>query len=270
MTQLTNAVVLVTGAAGGFGEQLIRQLLALDSRLILADLDAARVRAVAERARRETPRGEVMACLAADLSDPAGATLLFEQAQALGDPVDVLINNAGLALFGRADEAPDDARERLMQVNLLAPMRLTALFAPPMIARRAGHIVNISSIFGWTSFPGLSAYSASKFGLRGFSEGLWRDLAPHNVHVTTVYPYWNRTAILKSPRYGTLATQYGEIPASDTGDPAATMAAAIRGVQQNQRHVFPDRMSRVMHLLKRYAPPVLEAFQRNFERRVRK
>ena len=169
MTQLKDAVVLITGAAGGFGQELTRQLLKAGSRLILTDLEVDILEQQVAGIQQETRTGEVLACLVADLSTSEGCDLLYDQVQALNTPIDILINNAGIAVFGRMDEVPQQQWERLMYVNLLAPMRLSSLFVADMIARRSGHIVNISSAAGWIAIAGLTQYSTSKFGLRGFS-----------------------------------------------------------------------------------------------------
>lgn len=257
MTQFNKAVVLITGAAGGFGQELTRQLLMAGSRLILTDLDAERLQQQVGQLQTQVRTGEVIACLAADLASREGCDRIYSQVKALDQPVDVLINNAGIGLYGRMDEIPSDKWERLMQVNLLAPMRLSTLFMADMIARRQGHIVNISSLAGWIAPAGMAHYSASKFGLRGFSEGLAQEAAPYNVKVTAVYPYFSRTPILQSERFGSLAKGMKGFPADMATDPAKVMAAALRGIALEQLHVFPDRMARSSYVLLRYSPQFL-------------
>ncbi len=262
MTQLTNKTILITGAAGGFGQQFVRQLLTKNCRLILTDLDETIVQAVAQRIYLEVGQGEIVATIASDLSTPAGADALFAT---VSEPVDVLINNAGLALLGRHDEVPQAAWERMMQVNLLTPMRLTALFTRQMIARQSGHIVNISSMAGWTSDIGLSAYSATKFGLRGFSEALASELAPHNVQVSAVYPFYSKTAIIDSPRYGSLAGR--EVTDADRArmtDPADVIRKTLTAVEKDRLHVFPDKIGRTIYLVKRYAPKLFDIAQKRY------
>lgn len=100
MTQLKNAVVLITGATGGFGQELTRQLLKAGSRLILSDLEADRLEQQVA-VQQEISTGEVLACLAADLSTSEGCDLLYEKVQALSTSIDILINNAGIAVFVR-------------------------------------------------------------------------------------------------------------------------------------------------------------------------
>lgn len=254
MTQIDQATILITGAAGGFGQELTRQLLQAGGRLILTDLNREQLQQQVAAIRAEVTGGEVMACLEADLAGQAGCDRTYQQVQALGQPVDILINNAGLGLYGRLDELPEEHWERLMQVNLLAPMRLSARFMANMIARRQGHIVNISSLAGWIAPAGLAPYGASKFGLRGLSESLYLEGRPHRVRVTAVYPFFSRTPILQSERFGTLARQAGDRLPPLTTDPATVMRATIRGIERNQRQVFPDPMARLSHALLRLSP----------------
>ncbi len=270
MTQLKDAVVLITGAAGGFGQELTRQLLKAESRLILTDLEADRLEQQVVGLQQAISTGKVLACLEADLSTSEGCDLLYKKVQALNTPIDILINNAGIAVFGRMDEIPSEQWERLMQINLLAPMRLSSLFVADMVARRSGHIVNISSAAGWIATAGLTHYCTSKFGLRGFSEGLLTEVKPYNVRVTAVYPFFSRTPILQAKRYGTLAEEGGTIPESLITDPAVVMRHTIKGIERNQRHVFPDRIAYTAHLLQRFAPWLLDWMNNRFQRRIRR
>ena len=269
MTQLHEAVVLITGAAGGFGQELTRQLLMAGSRLILTDLDTANLHQQVKMIQQEVATGEVLACLSADLSSREGSESLYHQVKALNIPVDVLINNAGIAVFGRMDEVPAEKWERLMQVNLMAPMRLSTLFAADMIARQKGHIVNISSVAGLSASAGLTHYAASKFGLRGFSEGLFNEVKAYNVKVTVVYPFFSRTPILQAQRYGTLAAGSQDLPESWITDPANVMRETIRGIVRNQLHVYPDAIAKNINILKRYSPWFLDWIGNEFTRRLK-
>ncbi|MGI0483899.1 SDR family NAD(P)-dependent oxidoreductase [Pantanalinema rosaneae CENA516] len=258
MTQLNHAVVLITGATGGFGQELTRQLLRAGSRLILTDLDAAALEQQIKTMRQEIATGEILTYLVADLSTTAGCDQLYQQVQALNIPVDILINNAGIAVFGRMDEIPVEQGERLMQINLLSPMRLSHLFVADMITRRSGHIVNMSSVAGWVATAGLTHYATSKFGLRGFSAGLLAEVKPYNVKVTAVYPFFSRTPILQVQCYGTLAKEGSSIPDHLITDPAAVIDRTLRGIERNQRQIFPDRFAYIIHLLQRFAPWLLD------------
>jgi short-subunit dehydrogenase len=280
MTQLENAVVLITGASGGFGQELTRQLLTAGSQLILTDLDAERlthqVEAIQARSSTgssingNTP-GNVLGCIAADLSSKEGCEGLYQQVHALEHPVDVLINNAGIGLFGRMDEVPPEEWEQLMQVNLLAPMRLSALFSADMIARTQGHIVNISSLAGWLAPAGMAHYGASKFGLRGFSDALAQEVKPYGVHVTAVYPFFSRTPILASKRFGTLSNDMDDFPVGLATDPAKVMRATIRAIERDRPTIFPDPMAQILSRLTPFLTPsihwIIETLMRRQQHR---
>lgn len=256
MTELKNAVILITGAAGGFGTELTRQLLQAGSRLILTDLDLDILRDRTLAIQQEITTGEIITCLDSNLARPEACKELYEGVRDLNIPIDILINNAGIALFGRMDEVPAEKWEKLMQINLLAPMRLSSLFAGEMISRRRGHIVNISSLAGWITPPGLAYYCSSKFGLRGFSEGLFNELKPYNIKVTAVYPFFSRTPILQCEKYGTLGQTTANLPEKLVTDPAKVMATTIKAIQGDRLHVFPDRIAYSLYLLKQYFPPL--------------
>ncbi|WP_414576003.1 SDR family NAD(P)-dependent oxidoreductase [Anabaena sp. CCY 9402-a] len=269
MTQLSQKVILITGASGGFGQQLTRQLLKAGSRLILTDINEAVLRGRVAEIQQEVKTGEILAYLNVDLATREGCETLYHQVKALDIPVDILINNAGIGLFGRMDEVPSEKWERLMQINLLTPMRLSSLFAADMIARQQGHIVNISSLAGWVGFGGMAHYAASKFGLRGFSEGLFNEVKDYNVKVTAVYPFFSRTPILESEQYGTLAKEFQGFPEDLVTDPADVMRETIQGIVRNQLHVFPDKTAQRIHLIKRYFPQLIDWINARFGRRLK-
>ncbi len=258
MTDLNQAVVILTGAAGGFGQELTRQLLTAGSRLILTDIEGTNFKSRASQIKSETTTGEIITCIESDLSNHKGCETLYHQVKALDIPIDILINNAGIGLFGRMDEVPPNKWEQLMQVNLLAPMRLSSLFVADMIERRQGHIVNISSLAGWVALEGMAHYATSKFGLRGFSEGLFNEVKPYNVKVTAVYPFFSRTPILQSESYGTLAQGSEGFPNHLATDPVKVMEATIKAITRNQLHVFPDKMANSIHILKQYFPRLFD------------
>ncbi|MFQ4139956.1 SDR family NAD(P)-dependent oxidoreductase [Nodosilinea sp. PGN35] len=256
MTQLQSAVVLITGAAGGFGQELTRQLLQKGSRLILTDRPEVDLRSQASQLQATLGRspGEIIDCLSADLANSAGCEELYRQTQALNLPIDVLINNAGIAILGHMVDIPPERWEQLMEINLMAPMRLSTRFAADMVARRRGHIVNISSLAGWIAMPGLTAYAASKFGLRGFSEGLRHEVAPHEIKVTTVCPCFSRTPMLQCDRFGLWNQIDKTVPIPFTTDPARVMTRTVRAIERNQSEVFPDAIASSGRLAKCYLP----------------
>ncbi|GAB4213572.1 MAG: SDR family oxidoreductase [Roseiflexaceae bacterium] len=254
MKDLRGQTVLITGAGGGFGQELTRLLLEAGSLLILADVHAAPLKTAVETLigrLAQPPQGRVLGLLAADLATPEGAEALYRQCRAITPQLDILVNNAGIGMSGSFEGVPRERWERLMQINLLAPMRLTSLFLPDMIVRRSGHIVNISSVAGLVGAPGLAAYCASKFGLRGFSEALYADVRRHGIDVTAIYPFFARTAILQSERFGGADTN---LPSWLIYDPARVMADLVEGIRRRQLHVYPGAIPRAIDLLRRAAP----------------
>jgi short-subunit dehydrogenase len=253
MTTLDSRVVLITGAGGGFGREMIRQFLRAGSFLVLADRELAPLhRAASEVASLVPPgRGRLLGYVAADLSTNAGCNDLFRQTQAITPHVDVLVNNAGIGVSGSFADIPPEHWERLMAINLLAPMRLTACFLPGMTARGSGHIVNVSSVAGLVGSPGMTAYSTSKWGLRGFGEAIGNEYAAHGIAVTTIYPFFSRTAILDSLHFG---PERNPLPAWMVYEPAQVVAALIKGIQRNKRHVYPGAIPKVINLLARLVP----------------
>ena len=166
-------------------------------------------------------------------------------------------------MAGRIDNVPRERWEVLMQLNLLAPMRLTNRFLPTMIERGSGHVVNISSLAGWVGSEGLSSYCASKFGLRGFGESLQADVEKFGIRVTNVYPFFSRTPILDSAQYG-----YGErraVPDHLVTDPADIVARIIDGVREDRLSVFPDKHARRIHYLQRFVPWLIPILSRRMQ-----
>ena len=246
MTDLHDKKVLITGAGGGFGRHMVRQFRAAGARLLLTDMsDGALAHALDEAG------SDLVGCVAADLATEAGSRAVAELCASSGGP-DVLVNNAGIAVAGHAHDVPRERWETLMQLNLLAPMRLCSQFIPAMVERGGGHIVNISSVAGWIGAQGLSSYCASKFGLRGYGDSLAYELDGTGVRVTTVFPCFSRTPILDSPQYG--YEERREVPEYLISEPADVVRNIIKGVRRNRRYVFPDRYARLIQYLTRFAP----------------
>ena len=266
MTTLNKATILITGATGGFGQEMVKQFLEKNGRLILTDLDQTRLAELAQSIEGKIETGEIVACFAANLATVEGCQKLYHFYQSLDMPLDLLVNNAGVAAHGRFDEMPTDYWEKIMQINLLAPLHLVHAFVPNMIAQKRGHIVNIASIAGWVGSAGLAVYSATKYGLRGFSEALYEEVKPYGVQVTTVYPFFSRTPILNSPRFGTM--QRGDLPDGMITDPSDVIREVVAGIEQNKHHIFPDKTARRMHILKRYWPSLLYRATNRLEKKL--
>jgi len=258
MTDPANKTVLITGAGGGFGRQMVLQFRAAGAKLILTDVDDNSLQGAVDDAG-----DDLLASLATNLAVEEGCDAVAETCASLDRVPDILVNNAGLGVAGRLDHVPRESWETLMQLNLLAPMRLCSSFLPGMVERGSGHIVNISSVAGWVGGEGLSSYCASKFGLRGFGMSLAADLEDTGVQVTNVYPHFSRTPILDSPQYG--YEQRRSAPEYMISEPSDVVAQILEGIRRDRLHVFPDKYARLVHYLARFAPWLL----RILERRIR-
>ena len=258
LTEPANKTVLITGAGGGFGRHMTRQFRVAGAKLVLTDVSDAVLEGAIEDAG-----DDLVAAVAADLATEQGCNTVVELCRSRQVYPDILVNNAGIGVAGRLDHVPQGQWETLMQLNLLAPMRLCNLLVPTMVERGSGHVVNISSLAGWVGSRGLSAYCASKFGLRGFGESLSADLEGTGVHVTNVYPCFSRTPILDSPQYG--YEQRRGVPEHLISDPADVVARTIKGVRRNRLHVFPDRHARRIHYITRFAPWLVPLLERRMQ-----
>ncbi|MFI5495035.1 SDR family NAD(P)-dependent oxidoreductase [Actinoplanes sp. NPDC051859] len=211
---------VVTGAAGGMGEQLAHGLAARGSELVLVDRDALRLDEVAESIRAGYP-GLTVETLVADLADRAAVIALAEGIRERHPRLGLLINNAGVALGGRFDQVSIEEFEWVMAVNFTAPMLLTHHLLPSLVAEPGSHLVNTSSLYGLIAPPGQSAYSSSKFALRGLSEVLRSELRDLGVGVTTVHPGGVRTRIAESARIA------AGVPADDVEEHQRIFAALL-------------------------------------------
>ena len=180
--ELNGSSVLLTGATGGIGHAIARALRAEGASLLLTGRRSDVLEPLAaEVAGRAT---------AVDLADRAAVDRLLEEAA----DVDVLVANAALPASGDVLDFRVDQIDTAREVNLRAPMILSRVLGERMAARRRGHIVLISSLSGKSGQAKSSIYSATKFGLRGFGQGLRGDLAPHGVGVSVVFPGFIRDA----------------------------------------------------------------------------
>ncbi len=200
MRTFDGKVAVITGAGSGIGRALALHLAARGAVLALSDKDEVGLLETAERCTARHAR-EVHA-EKLDVSDRAAiADYASSVAGDLGR-VNVVFNNAGIALHGDFEETPYDEFERVMDVNFWGVVNSTKEFLPHLIASGDGHLVNISSLFGLMGMPGQTAYNASKFGVRGFTEALRTEMliARHPVQVSCVHPGGIKTAIARNAR----------------------------------------------------------------------
>lgn len=186
-----HARVLLTGASGGIGQAIAKELLARGASVMLSGRSPARLATLARQLGGQADAASRIYWHAADLDDAAALPALCEAAARWG--INVLVNNAGTPSFGRFESLGAEHLEQVLRTNLLAPMRLTQALLPVLRRRPKAQVIQIGSALGRLGLPGYSVYSASKFGLRGFSEALRRELRGSAVHVQYLGPRSTRT-----------------------------------------------------------------------------
>ncbi|HHZ08942.1 MAG TPA: 3-oxoacyl-[acyl-carrier-protein] reductase [Rhizobiales bacterium] len=189
MFDLSGRKALVTGASGGIGEAVAR---ALHARGATVGLHGTRVDRLEALAAELGDRAKVFP---ADLSDRAEVKALGQRAEAELGGVDILVNNAGITRDGLFVRMSDEDWDAVLEVNLTAAFRLTRELTHPMMRRRYGRIVNITSVVGVTGNPGQANYCASKAGMIGFSKSLAQEIASRNVTVNCVAPGFIESAM---------------------------------------------------------------------------
>lgn len=244
MHYFKNKNVLLTGATGGFGTELAKQLSAAGAHLVLTDL---------KKPATALPQ-EVIRFYEADLSTKAGCVNLCRQCEEDGQTIDILINNAGLAYIGEFFAVPDEKWERVIQVNLLAPIHLARFFVKGMIARRQGHIVNFSSVGGHIATPFVSSYSVSKFGIRAFGAAIGPELKPYGIFVSDVFPSFTRTPILHSERIGKFSN--GTLPEFLLDEPGPVIQNVLEAVARKDSQIFPSLRAITGKALADFSPTI--------------
>lgn len=234
MKSLTGKAVVITGAASGIGEALARAAAADGARLLLADVDAARLEAVAASLRTQGAHCLTQTC---DVGQAAALTALAARALHEMGGADVLFNNAGVALVAPVASMDMADAHWLMDINFWGVVNGCRAFMPQMQARPGGAIVNISSIFAMISMPGNAIYNASKAAVRGFSDALREELRATGLHLLCVHPGGIRTRIVQQARLGdisqladsaqALRAQFDQHAPTSPQQAAATILAAL-------------------------------------------
>ncbi len=219
MFDLAGRTALVTGASGGIGSAIARQLHAQGAALLLTGRRAEALGAL------QAELGERVRIEPADLADPAAATALIEAAEA-GGGVDILINNAGLTRDNLAMRLKDEDWQMVLDVNLTAGFRLIRAALRGMMKRRYGRIINITSIVAVTGNPGQANYAAAKAGMIGMSKALAAEVASRGITVNCVAPGFIETAMTDALNEAQRTKLLAAVPIGRLGE-GADVAAAV-------------------------------------------
>jgi short-subunit dehydrogenase len=282
MTAIRGAAAAITGAASGIGRALALELAARGCDLALADRDEAGLQAVASEIARigiAKADPQKVSTHRVDVSEP-GQIAGFAQAAISAHPgLNIVINNAGVALLGRFDEIDQAQMDWLMNINFWGVVHGTRAFLPHLAQQREAHIVNISSIFGIIAPPGQTAYAAAKFAVRGFSESLRHELQMTGspVRLSVVHPGGIATNIARNSRTGAGVTdnvrRAESIERFDNAartTPAAAALRIVKGIENNQPRILIGADAVVADLIQRLRPATYwKALRRTFEKRAR-
>lgn len=213
-----NKVVLITGASSGIGKQTAIEFAKKGSQVILV----ARRKPKLEQVEKELEKFNVPVMIhQCDVSDKSQVLTMSRAVLDKFDSVDVLVNNAGFAIFGTVSDLTVEDIESQMATNYLGMIYCTKNFLPSMIKKKSGHIVNVASVAASFGLPGIAPYCASKFAMLGFSEGLKHELKGTGIGITVVSPIMVRTDFFDQP-------SFKKIPKySPTSLSANTVAKAI-------------------------------------------
>ena len=199
MTYAHGKIAVITGAGSGIGRALALQLNREGCELYLSDINATGLNETLDTLLRKdvSADGQVL-----DVADKAGVHAWAERIGIARGHVDIVINNAGVALISTVEDSDYENLEWLMGINFWGVVYGTQAFLPLLRKSTQGHLVNLSSVFGLFSVPTQSAYNAAKFAVRGYTEALRQEMEGTNVHVCCVHPGGIKTNIARVARGG--------------------------------------------------------------------
>ena len=261
MTTIRGSSAVVTGAASGIGRALALELAARGCDVALADRDEAGLKSVAAEINKA--HKQKVSVHLVDVSEPRQLEELAKAAITSHPGLNIVVNNAGVALFGQFHEIAQTDMEWLMNINFWGVVHGTRAFLPHLQTQREAHIVNLSSIFGIIAPPGQTAYSAAKFAVRGFSESLRHELDMNKsaVHLSVVHPGGVATNVANNSRVGAHMTDnqrraegLDRFKQMAITTPTAAAIRIIQGIEKNEPRILIGKDARRMDLLQRLKP----------------
>lgn len=252
---MSNPIIAITGAGSGIGRALAQLAHSRGYRLALADINLAAL----ESLRSDLGLGETQ-CLThqLDVSDFGAVMAWRDSIQSAFGGVDIVINNAGIALIANAEVQSNEDIARIMDVNFWGVVHGSKAFLPLLRQSKDPHLVNVSSIFGIMAVPSQSAYNASKFAVRGYTEALRQEVEDDGIHVCCVHPGGIKTNIVQSATIlNTDRNREQAVADFDTMAPTSPAQAAqtiFKAIDRRQKRCLIGRDAKWMSLLTRLFP----------------
>ncbi len=248
MSEGKNPVALVTGASNGIGLELAKLLAAAKHDLVLVARSEEKLRVLADEL--EQAHGIVATVIAQDLADPGAPAHIVEEVTSLGIDVEILVNNAGLGLYGPFTETSLEREVAMIQVNVIALTELTKRFLPGMVAAGRGRILNVASTAAFQPGPLMAVYYATKAFVLSFSEALGNEVDGTGVTVTALCP-----GPTESGFQATAALQESKLVSGRKLPDAASVArAGFEGLMRGRRVVIPGAQNWVLAQSVRFLP----------------
>jgi len=261
MQEFRGKVSVITGAGSGIGRGLATLLADAGGHLAISDIDQEGLEETASLIRSAHPQVDLRT-YPLDVSSRDAVYAHAEQVRTDFGTAHFVFNNAGVTLVATIENMKIEELEWLLGINLWGVIYGTKAFLPMMLEQNEGHIINVSSVFGFLTVPTQSAYHISKFGVRGFTECLSRELAVDkacNVYATSVHPGGIQTNIAKAARFGEQTGDFEAELAENTESvlttPPVDMAAAIlKGVRKRKRRVVAGSNAKLIDWIARLFP----------------
>ncbi|MFI4940565.1 MAG: SDR family NAD(P)-dependent oxidoreductase [Burkholderiales bacterium] len=255
MKTYRDKVAVITGAGSGIGRHLAIQLGQAGAKLALSDINEL---GLAETVR-QIPAGTAVQTYRLDVSKKDEMLAHADAVKRDFGTAHYIFNNAGVSLLGTIEHSTLEDIEWLLGINLWGVIYGTKAFLPMMLQQKEGHIVNISSIFGIVAFPGQGAYNVSKFGVRGWTECLWRELEGTGVQATSVHPGGIKTEIGHTARLAKYAdhTEQRFLESAEkllTTPPEDMARAILNGVMRNKKRIIYGSKAGTLNVMQRLMP----------------
>jgi NAD(P)-dependent dehydrogenase (short-subunit alcohol dehydrogenase family) len=265
MKKLSGRVAAITGGGSGIGRALAIELGRRGCKVAIADVNQD---GLAQTRDLVAAAGSVCSTHVVDVADRAAVEAFAAEVVRVHGGVNIVINNAGVTLIEKAENISFEDFEWIMNINFWGVVHGTSSFLPYLRQAGEAHIVNISSLFGIMAMPLQSAYNASKFAVRGYTEALKMEMVGSTIGVSCVHPGGIKTNITRNSRIGDDALEvskeelHSDFEKAAMTTPEKAAAAIIRGIEKNKRRILVGLDARILDWVARHFPGSYERLLR--------